>query len=154
MVLGGFVSRLGYPRPPVFDGAGVPWVLTGTHHHNTQLRQHDGDISAQTLCGWCCCAVVVVGVVDIGATLQQENRTQHIAHLSQRVCVGGVSRVREKNMRMCHAFTAHDEVFCLQLDVSDGNLSQSSKMLSIMRNCLRLTFSQHILTALKYLSSL
>ena len=28
MVFGGFVSCLGYPRPPVFDGAGVPWVLT------------------------------------------------------------------------------------------------------------------------------
>ena len=41
-----------------------------------------------------------------------ENNTQYISHLS-RVCVGDVSYVRGKNMRVCHAFTAHDEVFCL-----------------------------------------
>ena len=44
----------------------------------------------------------------------KENKTQYISHLSQRVRVGDVSRVREKNMRMSHAFIAHDEVFCLQ----------------------------------------
>ena len=131
------MNRLGYSQPPIFDGAGVPWALPGTHQRDAPYRQDDGDIRAPTLCGWSCC-VVVSGVV-VGATLHQENRTQYIAHLSQRVCDGGVSRVRENILRMCHAFTAHDEVFCLQLDVSDGNLSQSSKMLLIMRNCLRLT---------------
>ena len=36
--------------------------------------------------------------------------------LSQRVCVGDVSRVHDtKNvrLRLCHAFSAYDEVFCL-----------------------------------------
>ena len=52
-VLGGFASRLGFPRPPVFDGAGVPWVLTGTHQRDVPTRQDDGVIRAPTLCGWC-----------------------------------------------------------------------------------------------------
>ena len=43
VVLCGFVSRLGCPRPPVFDGAGVPWVLTGT----TSLDLHDGHLDVQ-----------------------------------------------------------------------------------------------------------
>ena len=54
VVLGGFVSRLGYPRPPVFDGAGVPLVLTRTHQRDAPSKQDDGDIRAPTLCGWCC----------------------------------------------------------------------------------------------------
>ena len=49
VVLGGFVSRLGYPRPPVFDGAGVPWVLTRTHQRDAPSRQDDGVIRAPTL---------------------------------------------------------------------------------------------------------
>ena len=54
MVLGGFVSGLGYPRPPVFDGAGVPWVLTWTHQRDAPSGQDDGDIRAPTLRGGCC----------------------------------------------------------------------------------------------------
>ena len=46
MVLGGFVSRLGYPRPPVFDGAGVPWVFTGTHQRDAPSRQDDAVVRA------------------------------------------------------------------------------------------------------------
>ena len=48
------VRRLGYPRPPVFDGAGVPWVLTGTDQRDAPSRQDDGVIRAPTLCAWCC----------------------------------------------------------------------------------------------------
>ena len=44
----------GYPRPPVFDGAGVPWVLTGTHQRDTPSRQDDGASERQPICGWCC----------------------------------------------------------------------------------------------------
>ena len=54
MVLGGFVSRLGYTRPSVFDGAGVLWVLTGTHQCDAPSKQDAGDIRTPTLCGWCC----------------------------------------------------------------------------------------------------
>ena len=51
VVLCGFVSRLGYPRSPVFVGAGVSWVLTETHQRDAPSRQDDGDIRAPTLCG-------------------------------------------------------------------------------------------------------
>ena len=54
VVLGGFVSRLGYPRPPVFDGAGVPWVLTKTDQRDAPSRHDDGDIRVPTPCGWHC----------------------------------------------------------------------------------------------------
>ena len=54
VVLGGFVSRLRCPRPPVCDGAGVPWVLTGTHQRDAPSRQDDGVIRAPNLRGWCC----------------------------------------------------------------------------------------------------
>ena len=54
VVLGGFVRRLGYPRPPVFDGAGEPWVLIGTHQRDAPSRQDDGDVRSPTLRGWCC----------------------------------------------------------------------------------------------------
>ena len=74
MVLGTFVSRLGYPRPPVFDRAGVPWVLTGTHQRDAPSRMDDGDIRARTLCGWCCCVVVVVSGAVGGATLRHTPR--------------------------------------------------------------------------------
>ena len=64
MVFGGFVSRLSYPRPPVFDGAGVPWLLTGKHQRDAPSKQDDGDIRAPTLSGWCChCRHVVVSWV-------------------------------------------------------------------------------------------
>ena len=61
VVLGGFVSRMG---PPVSDGAGVPWVLTGTHQRDAPSRQDDGDIRAPTLSGWCCHGRHVVMVVS------------------------------------------------------------------------------------------
>ena len=64
VVLGGFVRRLGYPRPPVFDGAGVPWVLTGSHQRDAPSRQDDGVIRAPPLCGWCCHGRHVVMVVS------------------------------------------------------------------------------------------
>ena len=57
-------QSLGYPRPPVFDGAGVPWVLTGTHQRDAASKQDDGDIRAPTLCGWCCHGRHVVMVVS------------------------------------------------------------------------------------------
>ena len=41
VVLGGFVGRLGYPRPPNFDGTGVPWVLTGTHHPSKMMESSE-----------------------------------------------------------------------------------------------------------------
>ena len=49
-----------YPPPPVFDGASVPWALTGTHQRDSPSRQDDGVIRAPTICGWCChgCHVV------------------------------------------------------------------------------------------------
>ena len=39
---------------PHTDGAGVPWVLTGTHQRDAPPKQRGGDIRAPTLCGWCC----------------------------------------------------------------------------------------------------
>ena len=42
----------------------------------------------------------------------KENRTQYISHLSERVSVGDVSRVHEKNMRKWHVLNARGEVFC------------------------------------------
>ena len=65
MVLGGVVGRLGHRGPPVFDGAGVPWVLTGTHQRDASSSGlDDGDIRAPTLCGWCCHGHHVVMVVS------------------------------------------------------------------------------------------
>ena len=52
VVLGGFVSRLGYPHGSLFDGAGAPLVFTVTHQRDASSKQDDGDIRAPTLCGW------------------------------------------------------------------------------------------------------
>ena len=41
----------------------------------------------------------------------KNDKTQYNSHLSQRVCVGNVSRVREKNLRVWHVFIAHGDVF-------------------------------------------
>ena len=43
---------LGNPRPPVFDGAGVLWVLTGTHQRAVTSRQGDVTAERQPFCGW------------------------------------------------------------------------------------------------------
>ena len=35
---------VGYQRRPDLDGAGVPWVLTGTHERDPPSQRDDGDI--------------------------------------------------------------------------------------------------------------
>ena len=65
---GGSWSRvvlLGYPRPPVFDGAGVPWVLTGTHQRAVTSRQDDVTAERQPF---------VVGVVLKSCGLRRGRR--------------------------------------------------------------------------------
>ena len=54
LCLAALLVAWGYPRPPVFDGAGVPWVLTGTHQRDAPSRQDDGASERQPICGWCC----------------------------------------------------------------------------------------------------
>ena len=38
---------------PYIDGAGVQWVLTGTHQRAVTSRQDDVTAERSTLCGWC-----------------------------------------------------------------------------------------------------
>ena len=64
-----------------------------------------------------------------------EHRTQYISHLSRRVCVGAVSRVREKKVRMCHTFCAYNEVFRLHPpSIARHSLMSASEKLRMCKN--------------------
>ena len=76
VVLGGFVSRLGFLRPRVFDGAGVPWLITGTHQREAPSTQDDGIIRGPTFCGWCCHRRHVVMVVSESCNVLPSNTIQ------------------------------------------------------------------------------